>query len=207
MNKYLEKMELFVDKTIPYLLVLLVVLLLIEFFNIELAESYHTQIVFADYVIITFFVIDLIFKYNRVRDIPKFIKRYWLDILAVLPYVLILRLFTEPLLIYEQFVSGFNKLFHIGVVLEQTAVAKTVEELAKIAEAERLAKISETEKITRAFESIAREESLAKTTELITKESRFTRLGRFIRPIARVPRLFKAISFYEHPRKKKTLYH
>ena len=200
MNKILEKIELFVDRSIPYLIAVLIVIVMVDLFNKELAEAYHLQITIADYTIVGFFVVDLIFKYNRVRDIPKFIKMYWLDILAVFPFILALRLFTEPLLIYEEIVNAVKKFFHIGIVVEEvaTTTTKTASEIARIAEAERLAKSTEL---------IVQEERAAKAAELISKESRFARLEKLIRPVARVPRLFKAISFYEHPGKKKTLYH
>ena len=209
MNKVLEKIEIFVDRSIPYLIGVLIVIVMVDLFNKELAEAYHTPIIAGDYTIITFFVVDLIFKYNRVRDVPKFVKMYWLDILAVFPFVLVLRLFTEPILIYEEIVNALKKFFHIGIVVEEVAATatKTAGELARIAEAERLAKISETERVTKAFETIAKEESIVRTTELISKESRFARLEKFIRPLSRIPRFFKAISFYEHPKEKKTLYH
>ena len=204
MNKIFERIEHFVDRVIPYLLAAIIIVVMVEFFNKELAETYHSQIVSFDYVVVTFFVVDLAFKYNRVRDVPRFLKLYWLDILAVFPFVLALRLFSEAILISEELVSASRNLFHAGVIIEEAATTAKVAEITNI---EKIAKISETERAAKAFETIAKEESLARAAEVISKEGRFARLERLIRPLERTPRLFKALSFYEHPKERKTSYH
>ncbi len=177
MKRFLEKIEVFVDKLIPYLILLLIVVVVIDVFFKQTAASYHTELYVTDSVIITFFVIDLIFKYRRVHNIPKFLKLYWLDILAVFPFLLMLRVFEEILLISEGSVSTLRNLFHAGLVLEEEVTAET--------------------KLTRAV----------KSSELIAKEGRVGLVAKWFRPIRRLPRLLKAVSFYEHPKQKKTLYH
>ena len=46
----IKKIEHFTDRVIPYVLVLLTIILVIEFFFKHIAEIYHTQIIIADYV-------------------------------------------------------------------------------------------------------------------------------------------------------------
>ncbi|HME87318.1 MAG TPA: hypothetical protein VKE88_02805 [Candidatus Nanoarchaeia archaeon] len=174
MYKILEKIERFVDRIIPYLIILLLGILVIDIFYQETAEHYHTQIYAADVVIITFFFIDLAFKYNRVRDIPLFLRRYWLDILAVFPFFLFLRLFEEALLISERSALTLRNLLHAGLIVE---------------------------------EDLAAAQRAARASEVLAKEGRVVLFLEKIAPLRRMPRLFKAISFFEHPNKKKTLLH
>ncbi len=177
MKAPLEKTEHFVDKAIPYLILVLFFIVIIDIFFRTVAETYHSVLFAFDSVIITFFVVDLAFKYNRVRNVPRFLRLYWLDILAVLPFLLLLRVFEEVLLISERSVSALRNLFHVGVVIEEEILAGQ--------EAERL----------------------AKTSEVLAKEGRVGLISKWFQPLRRLPRLLKAISFFEHPSKRKILYH
>jgi len=177
MHPFLEKTERFVDKLIPYLIVALFFVVIVDVFFKETADKYHTLIYVVDLVVISFFVVDLAFKYNRVREIPRFLKLYWLDILAVFPFFIALRLFEELLLISEQSSLTLRNLFHAGVVVEEEVVRGS--EFAKA----------------------------ARTSELIAKEGRLAFITKWFRPLRRLPRFFKAFSFYEHPEQRKTQYH
>ncbi len=88
-NPSLERVEHFVDHAIPFLLVLLAIVIIADFTS--WGVKYHSIIVIADYVIITFFVADLIFKWRHVRKLIPFLKLYWLDIIAVFPFYLFFR--------------------------------------------------------------------------------------------------------------------
>lgn len=178
MNSFYEKVERFVDKAIPYLIVLLLGILILDIFYKETAAKYHAPILIVDFTILAFFAVDLIFKYLRVHNIPRFLRLYWLDILAVFPFFLLLRLFEEVLLISERSAITLRNLFHIGLVFEEEAavVARGAEEAAK-------------------------------TAEVLAKEGRLVALSEKLAFLRRVPRMFKAISFFEHPNQKKTLYH
>ena len=177
MTAFLEKLERFVDRVIPYLIVLLIGVVIIDVFFHDTSITYATPLFILDSVIVGFFVVDLIFKYRRVRNIPRFLRLYWLDIMAVLPFFLILRLFEEVLLLSETSTSVLRNLFHTGLILEEEAAAG-----------------SEASKI-------------AKTSEILAKEGRLALLSDVLKPLRRIPRFLKAFSFYEHPKKKKTLYH
>ena len=174
MHPFIKKIEHLTDRVIPYLLILLAIILTLEFGFKTKAEEYYTYIVIADVIIIFFFSLDLIFKYNRVRKFKPFIKRYWLDIIAVFPFFLLFRLIEEALLFFRvsQEVSEGQKFLHLGVEAE------------KIAKEERaLRELSALQKESRVFMEI----------EEGTKLSRTRMFARFLR----LPRLIKVFPFYE----------
>jgi hypothetical protein len=169
----MHKIEVIVDKAIPPCLVVLLAVIIIELgFHGMIAEyKLALPITIADYTVICVFVVDLIFKYMRTRHLPKFFRRYWLDILAVFPFFLLFR-------IYELAFGAASLAVSEGAHTAQIIVHEGLEvekEGAKIlSEAEKLAKME-----------------------------RSTRLARFMRPLARIPRFFKALPehlhFYNEP--------
>lgn len=56
-----------------------------------LPEVLATSIEWTCWVILSVFVADLVVAYLRVRNIPRFLKKHWLDILMVIPYFRIFR--------------------------------------------------------------------------------------------------------------------
>lgn len=113
----LEKVERFVDRSIPFMLILLAIVIVADF--TRYGEKYHLLIVIADYVIITFFVADLVFKWRHVRKLVPFLKLYWLDVIAVFPFYLVFR-----------FVIAAREVIAAG-----ETVQKTLHELALLREA------------------------------------------------------------------------
>ena len=95
MKRWMHKIEVWVDKAIPPCLIVLLVVIILELGFDDMVEHYHLHpyILVADYIVIGIFVLDLVFKYMRTRHIPKFVRKYWLDILAVFPFFLIFRAF------------------------------------------------------------------------------------------------------------------
>jgi len=176
MHHCLKKIERFTDKSIPYWLLFLVLLIIVEFFFKDLAYKYHNFIVLTDSLIIFFFVLDLIFKYNRMRKVLPFLKKYWLEIIAVFPFFLLFRLFEE-LLVFVRFTRELTegqKLLHGGL------------ELSKLAREERaLAQLAELQRESRLFQELG-------------EGSNFLRTERFFRYF-RLPRLMRGIAFYEKP--------
>ena len=85
----LAKIEHFVDRSIPFIVILLAIIIVLEFF-VD-AHSFEPWLIYADWVIIAFFIADLVFKWRHVRNLTKFIRLYWLDIIAVFPFYLIIR--------------------------------------------------------------------------------------------------------------------
>jgi hypothetical protein len=173
-GSFLSEAELFVDKIIPYLILVLFVIIILDVFFRDIANAYQTTIFVIDTAIVFIFLLDIIFKYRRVHNIPRFLRKYWLDVLAIFPFFLLMRMFEEFLLLSERSALTLRNLFHAGIVLEEEAIVGT---------------------------------EAAKTAELIAQEGRIATFSERLAFLRRVPRLFKAFSFYEHPKQKKTLYH
>ena len=74
MKKGFHKLEHLVDKLIPYALLALLIVIIITFFFKDLAHTYEHQIEIVDIIVISLFVVDLGFKYIRVRKIKPFIQ-------------------------------------------------------------------------------------------------------------------------------------
>jgi len=136
MNKTLHKIELFVDWIIPYLVIILLVLIVLEFGFSGYVAPYDSYFTLFDYVILVVFCIDLAFKYMKTRKIPLFLRKHWLDIIAVFPFFLIFRLFQEvyafasiPSLLTEP-----PTLIHEGIILEKEGLrlVKAAEETEKV---------------------------------------------------------------------------
>jgi hypothetical protein len=126
---FLEAVEHFIDLSIPFMLVLLGTLIVLEFTDVF--ESYHSFLVWLDYFIVAFFIIDLSFKWYQVRDSLKFIKLYWIDLLAIFPFYTVYRLYSsvaEVVLVTEQ----TQKFAHEAVLLKETKVIQEAEKTAKI---------------------------------------------------------------------------
>jgi len=134
-----QKIEHIVDKSIPYLLLLLTILVVTEIFFHDIALQYYSLIEIFDGIIISVFIIDLIFKYRRARTIGDFVKAYWLEILAVIPFYLIFRLYEEIGLLFGKLgAKELQQAAHVGIELEkETKLVKAVEEVKFITRAER----------------------------------------------------------------------
>ncbi|MBI2663911.1 hypothetical protein HYX10_01050 [Candidatus Woesearchaeota archaeon] len=91
MRIWLHRLEKFVDKIIAPLLVALLLIIAGEIFLGERFRSYGAYADAFDFFIITVFATDLTFKFYRTKNIPKFVKSYWLEILATIPFFLAFR--------------------------------------------------------------------------------------------------------------------
>jgi len=179
MKRWLHRIEVIVDKAIPYLVLVLLFIIIGEFAFHDWINQYKLYVHIADYIIIGAFVIDLAFKFYRVRNVKIFLKKYWLEVIAVFPFILVFRLFEEIALI-----------FRFTEPLEQSQrVLHGVTEIGKLGEEQKIIReLSELEKGTRVFRSI----------EEGTKLSRTSMFARFFR----LPRLARAVPVYEKPIKK-----
>jgi len=99
MKRWLHKIEVFADRSIPYALVLLLFLILGEIFFTEKIEPFSVYVSIIDGIIITIFIIDLAFKYVSSKSIPKFLKTHWMEIIAVFPAFLVVRIIEEFVII------------------------------------------------------------------------------------------------------------
>ena len=172
MKPWLHNLELGIDKSIPWLVLLLLVVIVAELGFHEQAAPYKTYLDTIDYFVIAVFVVDLAFKYNRVRRVPKFIRLYWLDILVVFPFFLVFRLIENflVLLLSTETVVETQRIAHIGVEIEK-----------------------ETSKLIREAENVGK---ISRSRAVLLLSERVPQL----RAILRAPRLLKILPFYEKPR-------
>lgn len=92
MHDFWEKVEHYNAKLItPALVVLLAVIIFELFIHVE-NHTIELIVKIADALVIAVFVIDLIFLAKKAKSVKFFFKNYWLDIIAVFPFVLFFRL-------------------------------------------------------------------------------------------------------------------
>ncbi|MBI5391608.1 hypothetical protein HZB00_01260 [Candidatus Woesearchaeota archaeon] len=174
-KKYLHYLEVIVDKSIPYFLLLLIAIIVIEFFFKDTAATYAQTIELVDGIILLAFVVDLLFKYRRAATFKEFLKKYWLEIIAIIPFYLVFRLFEGAIIYVQTLREGSaeaQKLVHVGLELEKQGA------LIRAAEGE-----------TKLAENIGRAE----------------RLDRFVKPLLRSAKVTEAAQYYENPRHRKEL--
>lgn len=217
MKSWLNKIEHLVDKIIPISLIVLLFLIIGEFFFEEEINPYHTVIKIIDWIIIFIFVVDLTFKWLRIKRIPEFLKKYWLEIIAIFPFFLVFRTLeglSEIVVTIRDLWEPTQKVVHIG-----TEISKEIVEVEKgaagiIKEAEIAGEVSRTEKFVRFLRPTARSTRFLKLTNKKTKKE-FKRDIKFIEKegetisvegeslIKRIyKRLVKAFVFFEKPSKK-----
>jgi len=175
MKPWAEKLEVITEKLIPWMLLLLIVILVLEFGFRDFVHAFHLEpwLLWGDYLVIFVFCVDLGFKYIRIHPFKRFLVKSWLDILAVFPFVIFFRL--VELFIGALAASEILKTIQSGL---HTMVEVEKEAVKVVQEAEKLGKMQRFQKFLRG--------------------ARFTR---FIRVFARMPRFAKAFLVYYNPRK------
>ena len=148
-------LEVFVDEMIPYLLVIITVLLVLEnpFWTLYPLDHWEPYVTWFVQGVIVFFLVDLAFKWTHVRNVTKFIKLYWIDILAVMPFYLAFRIYARftSLASAGEDIAKAQELAHEAVLAREAQLAKEVEALVR---EERLLK--EAQPITRAVRTAER---------------------------------------------------
>jgi len=147
MKPWLHKIEIIVDKSIPYILVILLFLIIGEIFYAHQIEPYGFFVSVVDNVVILVFMIDLAFKYMRTRYFPDFFRKHWLEIIAVLPASLFVRLI-------ERFIPVSTFEISQSIVHEATEIKR--EEKLIVMEVEKAGQISRTRYFLRFMRPLAR---------------------------------------------------
>ncbi|GEM_PF-885433 len=101
-----QKVERVVDKGVPYVLIVLFIAIVIEFVYAEQVEPYYFYFSLIDWIVILFFVVDLTFKFRKMDSTLKFIRVYWLDIIATVPFFIVFRLFQGAAVTLELISRG-----------------------------------------------------------------------------------------------------
>ena len=147
MYKFLHEIEVSADRSIPLFLAALPAVLIIEIYFSWIKDRYLYWFDLFDILLISVFFLDLFFKYQRVRNMKAFLKEYWLDIIAIIPFFLIFR-FLEIFRLSEV-IKGSEQVLHEGIALERQS-------RLLVEEAEGVAKVSRTERFLRYFRVFGR---------------------------------------------------
>lgn len=154
MKRILDKLEVVVNKIIPYLIIILLIILVLDF-TTDYIKKYHLLVAAFDVFVVSAFVIDLIFKYNHLKNKKKFVRLYWLDILAVFPIYLLFRAYATLAKIFlERQITQLQQVTHVAVTIEREAAV--LEKEAMLAKEAKLAKFNIFGRILRAVQRLLR---------------------------------------------------
>ncbi|MEK6849632.1 MAG: hypothetical protein AABY01_03625 [Nanoarchaeota archaeon] len=134
-SSFLHWFEWFTDLIIPYLLVILAVELIVDnpFWTLYSLEHLEPFVHYLDNFVLFFFVVDLCFKWTHVRNLPRFLKLYWLDIIAVLPLYLGFRVYARfaSIAATGEEIAELQKLTHEAVLAREARLIKEAEMLIR----------------------------------------------------------------------------
>ena len=141
MNEFWEKVERVNTFLIPFAVIALLIILILELFVHPEGENTLLAIEIGDWIIITIFVIDLIFLAIRAKSTRFFFKHYWLDIIAVFPFVIIFKFVRG---IYLLVIGAEEVQLGQSILHETLQIGKAA---GKVAQAGKVA--SQTEKLSK----------------------------------------------------------
>jgi hypothetical protein len=153
MEKTLSKVKHFIDRILPYALVVLLILILLEIFFKELIQPYETIINIIDHTIVAMIAADLYFKWRRSHGVKNFLKSSWLDIIAVFPFFIVIRVLEEAIILAR--ITDTMETFDNFLEIERDSIR-----LAR--EVEKEAKVSRTSFMKRFLKPFARSPRFAK---------------------------------------------
>ena len=132
-RKFKTDLEKFVNKAIPYVLVVLAGLIILDnpFWSLVDLENYEPYVSILDYIVVAFFVVDLYFKWEKTRNVGKFVRLYWIELLAVFPIYLVSRAF---ILTSELFRTGeeVQKILHETVLIREASLLEEGKILTRV---------------------------------------------------------------------------
>lgn len=108
MRKRASKLEVFIDSLIPLAIFLIIIISIAEVFFSKFIQPYYWAIDIIDLSIVWIFIIDLGFKFIHAKNVPDFLKHYWIYIIAVFPFFLVFRL--------------LERFYHISTVSSGTTI-------------------------------------------------------------------------------------
>ncbi len=147
-----KTIEKFVDKSVPYLLVLLAIVIVLDnpLWSLVDLHEYETPVLIFDTIVVLFLVADLIFKWFHIKNAKKFFRYYWLELIAVFPFYLIFRVYIFAAEIARAGEEA-NRILHEAIL---TREASLLREARFVAEAEET--LREARPFTRMLRSISR---------------------------------------------------
>ncbi len=91
-----RNIERVIDKSIPFLLILLAIVIILDnpLWTLFSLDEFEIEVVIFDTIILLFLLADLSFKWMHVRNVKTFVKHYWIEIIAVFPFYLLFRVYA-----------------------------------------------------------------------------------------------------------------
>ena len=137
MNKFLRLLENVTHELIPYLLIGLAFIIIVDnpLWTLYNLHQFTTTLFVFDLVIIFFFVTDLVFKWFKIRNTTKFIKLYWIDLIAVFPFYLCFRLANEISVLFRlgsEVSETAQKIAHETILIRETELLKEARDLEEV---------------------------------------------------------------------------
>ncbi len=129
MHPLWEKIERYNTHLIPFALVALLIIIIVELFVHVKDPQIQTAIHAVDYLVIAIFVVDLIFLAIHSKNTRTFFRSYWLDIIAVFPLGL---LFTTVERVYTVLVEVERVVIGQAILHETLEVEKIVAKEGKL---------------------------------------------------------------------------
>jgi len=100
MSEAYRKLEILVDKLVPYSLAFVILHFILLFIIPDILHDYENIILFLEVFLVTAVLgLDVTFKFRRAKDKKDFLKHHWLEVIAIFPFMVIFRLFEEFYLI------------------------------------------------------------------------------------------------------------
>lgn len=157
MEQSFRRAEKLIDRIIPWLVIILLFVIIAEFAWGEALEHYEHYIEIFDLFVVMVFAADLVFKYMENERFTSFLKKCWLDILAIFPFSLIFRAVSwfAGTMHIAQTISEGQRILHETIEIEKEG-AMIAEELAKSGRMERIAKARWLPRYLRIFQRIPR---------------------------------------------------
>ncbi|MFO7793543.1 MAG: hypothetical protein R6V35_01040 [Candidatus Nanohaloarchaea archaeon] len=139
------------DRLVGPALIVILIVILMEIFLPDLAHKYHTAILVADYSAISIFVVDLGFKFKRASEWEGFVKKYWLEIIAIMPGFILFRV-LDTIFVITRSAELSQDAIHLATRSERLAAIAGSGELSRAARLERLTKgLTRTPRLAKAF--------------------------------------------------------
>lgn len=128
MHPFWEKVEHYNAKLItPALIVLLGIIIYEWFLHIE-NHTIELVVKIANALVIAVFVIDLIFLARMAKSVKFFFRHYWLDIIAVFPFVIFFRVLESA---YRVAIATERLTLGQAILHETVEASKSAKVLAK----------------------------------------------------------------------------
>ena len=128
MHDFWEKVEHYNARLITPALVVLLAIIIFELFIPVENHTIELIVKIADALVIAVFIIDLIFLAKKAKSVKFFFKNYWLDIIAVFPFVLFFRLAEST---YRVAIATERLTIGQAILHETVEASKSAKVLAK----------------------------------------------------------------------------